>query len=295
MQRFLQAIGFYILLPWLYLIALLPFSWLYRLSDLCFLLVYYVIRYRRKVVWSNLNFIFTNKTHDDLKQLNRNFYQYLCDLLLEQLKALTMSPSEAKQRCQLQNPALLQQLYDQGRHIILLTGHYGNWEWAGNSIALQTPYQMYAVYQPLSNPYFDGLLKRIRTRFNRKVVAQTQALRTMLHYTVPSATALLADQAPPPSQAYVIPFLNQPTYIAQGPEKLAKKLHHAVIYISTQRKKRGYYSLHASLISSHPNTELPTLITQAYTRNLEADIQQQPATWLWSHRRWKNKARCLHP
>lgn len=289
-KRFTQALIFYLLLPWLYLIALLPFAWLYRLSDLCFFLVYYVFNYRRRVVWDNLCYVFPHKSPTELKKVNKAFYQYLCDLLLEHLKVLTISPTEAIQRCRLQNPEILQQLYEQGRHVILATGHYGNWEWAGNAMALQTSYQLNALYKPLSSPYFDTFLQRLRTRFNRKVIRQDQAFRVMSNYgTPPTTTAILADQAPLPNHAYITAFLGQPTYVGKGLEKLAKKLDHAVVYISTQRLRRGYYTLQATLISEYPANTPDTWITEAYIQHLEADIYQQPATWLWSHRRWKNK------
>ncbi len=289
MKRFVQALSFYCLLPWLYLIALLPFAWLYKLSDRCFFLVYHLFKYRRKVVWQNLTHIFPDKTPAELQELSQSFYHYLCDLLLEHIKSLMMTPMQATKHCKLENPELLQHLYDQGRHIILVTGHYGNWEWAGHAVALQTNYQLYALYKPLSNPYFDAFLRRIRTRFHRKVIRQDQALRVMSHYgSTPTATAILADQAPITSQAYLTSFLGQPTYVGKGLEKLAKKLNYAVVYISTPRIQRGYYQVKASLLFDDPANTPDNLITQGYTQELEMDIYQQPATWLWSHRRWKN-------
>jgi KDO2-lipid IV(A) lauroyltransferase len=289
MKCFLHFMSFYALLPWFYCVALLPYYWLYKLSDLCFFLVYYVIQYRKKIVWKNLQYAFPDKSPDELTQLSRSFYQYLCDLILEHIKMLTLQPAQLDRYCKYQNPEVLQQLYQQGKHVILVAGHYGNWEWAGNTIALQTPYQLYAIYQPLENPYFNTFLKKLRTRFNRKVMSQGETFRCMSQYGKRlTATALLADQAPLPTQAYIMPFLDNLTYVGQGFEKLAKKLNHAVVYISTQRMRRGYYSLHASLLSANPATEPPTLLTKLYLQHLEADIKKQPATWLWSHRRWKN-------
>lgn len=288
-KRFFQAITFYLLLPWLYLVSILPFFWLYRLSDVLFLLVYYVFQYRSKVVWTNLHRAFPDKSKAALEKLRQSFYQYLCDLLLEHIKSLTISPQQALHRCSLKNPELLQKLYEQGRHIILVTGHYGNWEWAGNAVALQTSYHLYALYKPLSHPYFDTLVRRIRTRFGRKLIGQRQALRIMLQYgTSPKATAILADQAPPPEHAYVTTFLNQPTYVFSGVEKLAKKLNHAVVYMSTHRIKRGYYTVQAKLLFEQPTGVPAHAITITHTHQLEAAIRNQPATWLWSHKRWQH-------
>lgn len=290
MKRLIQALIFYLLLPWLYVIAWLPFAWIYKLSDICCFFAYHVCRYRRKVVWSNLWQAFPDQEAAAIQKMSKAFYQYLCDLLLEHIKNLYITPAQVAQRCQIANPAVLQQLYAQGRHILLVTGHYGNWEWAGNAVALQTNYALHALYQPLSNPYFDALLLRMRSRFGRKLIHHHKALKALLQYdTIPKATAILADQAPIPEHAAVTRFLGQPTYVFKGIEKLAKKLNHAVVYISTQRIKRGYYTMHATLLFENPADVPANMITTAHTQSLEADIHRQPATWLWSHKRWKNR------
>jgi len=271
MKRCVQAISFYLLLPWLYVIALLPFTWLYKLADVCFFLAYKVFKYRRKVVWSNLCLVFPDQEAAVLQKLSKDFYQYFCDLVLEHVKTWTITPKQVAERCKLANPSVLQKLYDQSKHIILVTGHYGNWEWAGNAVALQTDYALYALYQPLSNPYFDTLLKRIRTRFHRKIIPQQRALQTMGHYdAAPKATAILADQAPPPKNAYITSFLGQPTHVFKGVEKLAQRLNHAVVYISTQRIRRGHYMVHATLLCDDPASVSPHAITNAYIQQLEA-------------------------
>ncbi|MEO1301194.1 MAG: lysophospholipid acyltransferase family protein [Bacteroidota bacterium] len=284
---FIKTITFYLLSPPLYLISLLPLNTLYKLSDLCFLLVYHILQYRRKVVYTNLRRVFTNKTPAELEQLAQDFYHYLCDLILEHVKNLTISAPQTLQRCKLRNPELLDQLHAQGKHIILVAGHYGNWEWAGNAIALQTRYQFNALYKPLSHPYFDRWVQHMRTRFGRKLTDYRKAFPTMRTYkATPTATAILADQSPQTTQACVTTFLNQPTHVFRGVEKLARKLDHPVVYISMYRVRRGYYQAEAKLLFAAPTTTPPDEITIAHTRQLEIDIRNQPATWLWSHKRW---------
>lgn len=290
MKRGFQLITFVLFLPWIYLVSILPFFLLYRISDALFILVYYVFRYRRKVVWMNLRYAFPDKSKASLRKLCRSFYQYLCDLLLEHIRGLHMTPRQLLARCKFQNPELLQKLYKQGRHVILVTGHYGNWEWAGNVVALQTSYQLCAVYKHLSHPYFDTFMYRVRTRFDRKLIHQNQVLRAMLHYDdTPKATAILADQAPPSKHAYLTTFLGQPTHVFLGVEKLAQRFNHAVVYMSAHRIKRGYYTLQANLLFAEPTRVLPYTITKAHIQQLEASIHKQPTTWLWSHQRWKHQ------
>jgi KDO2-lipid IV(A) lauroyltransferase len=291
MKRFIQAITFWLLLPWLCIIAIIPFKVLYKVSDICFYLVYYVLRYRRKIVWNNLSNAFTEKDEAERQNLEKGFYRHLCDLLLEYIKASSITKEQVLHRCILQNPEVLQILYERGRHIILLTGHQNNWEWAANAVALQSNYKLYVLYKPLSNPFFDTLVGYIRKRFGRNIIHQNQALRTMLSYNdVPKATAILADQAPNTlHQAYTMDFLNQPTYVVNGIDKLAKRLSHAVVYMHIRKVERGYYNVFAELLFEYPSGVPEHMITQTYMQRLEADIYQEPNTWLWSHNRWKHK------
>ncbi|ACE05889.1 hypothetical protein Aasi_0480 [Candidatus Amoebophilus asiaticus 5a2] len=290
MKRITQALTFWLLLPWLCIVAILPFSILYKMSDVCYYLIYYLLRYRKKIVWNNLSNAFSEKEAIERKKLQKDFYRHLCDLLLEHIKGLTITCAQVLHRCTLQNPEVLESLYKKGKHVLLLTGHQGNWEWAGSAVALQTNYKLYVIYKTLSNPYFDGLVGRIRKRFGRDIIQQNQVLRKMLSYdSIPKATAILADQAPDPQQASIMNFLNQPTYVTQGLEKLAKKLNHAIVYMHIKKIKRGYYTVIAELLFEHPIDTPDLLITQTYMQRLEADIYQEPATWLWSHNRWKNK------
>eukprot|EP01132_Coremiostelium_polycephalum_P000032 gene32-45_t len=288
MKKWQHAITFLGFLPLLLLINLLPFSLLYKFSDVCFYVLYHGIRYRRKVVWHNLCQAFPEKTIDERLQIQHDFYKHLADLLVEQIKGLSITPTQAIRRCTFKNPEVLTTFHKQGKHVILLAGHQGNWEWAGNTIALQSPYPLNVLYQPLSNPYFDKLVGYIRQRFHRRTIPHHQIIKTLLDYQkIPQATAILADQAPHTQPAYFTTFLNQPTYFNQTVEKLARKLNHPLLYIRILKVRRGHYHIYAETLCEQPTTAPLHSITQQYVQKLNDHILQQPATWLWSHRRWK--------
>ena len=97
----MSKIGFYIALPLFYIISLLPFPLFYLLSDGIYFLLYRIIGYRKTVVYENLKNSFPEKTHEELKEIEKKFYHYLCDLFLETLKTLTISKEEAINRCSL--------------------------------------------------------------------------------------------------------------------------------------------------------------------------------------------------
>lgn len=242
----MSAIVYYLILPFLYLIALLPFPLFYLFSDAIYFILYRVIGYRKKVVYENLKNSFPNKSHQELKLIEKKFYHYLCDLFLETLKTLTISKEDAIKRCSLTDNAirLFDELNHQKKSCILVLGHYGNWEWAGNTFSLLNKQQLYVIYHPLTNKHFDNLMYQLRTRFGTKLYAMKDTMREMIkNRNEVNATAFIADQTPSPEGAYWTTFLNQDTPVFWGTEKIAQKLNFPVIYVSVKRVKRGFYEI----------------------------------------------------
>lgn len=288
----MSTIAFYIILPFLYLISILPFPIFYILSDIVYFLMYRVIGYRKKVVYENLKNAFPEKTHHELKLIEKQFYKYLCDLFLETLKTLTISKEEAIKRCVLNEntKTIFKQLHDEKKSCILVMGHFGNWEWAGNSFSLVNPQQLYVIYHPLSNQHFDKLMYNMRSRFGTKLYAMKDTMREMIrNRNEINATAFIADQTPSPENAYWTTFLNQETPVFWGTEKIAQKLNYPVVYVTVNKLKRGYYEVNTEYLVLEPKNTKEGEISELHTRKLEKDIIAQPSIWLWSHRRWKHK------
>jgi KDO2-lipid IV(A) lauroyltransferase len=286
------ALLFYILLPFIYLISLLPFTILYILSDVLFFILYYITGYRKKIVMANLRNSFPKKDEAEIRRIARGYYRYFCDLLLEIAKTLTISRRSVKKRCGFspEAQALFSKFAGERKSIILVLGHWGNWEWSGKSFTLLGMQQLYVIYHPLHNKYFDRLSSRMRRRFGTRIIAMKDTLREMIRRKEEfTATAFLADQTPPPEGAYWTTFLNQDTPVFNGTEKIARKLNFPVIYSRVKRIKRGYYIISAEVLSEEPAKTGAGELSEMHTRKLEADIVAMPETWLWSHRRWKHK------
>ncbi|MFT3827130.1 MAG: lysophospholipid acyltransferase family protein [Chitinophagaceae bacterium] len=288
----MSAIFYYLALPFLYLLAILPFRALYFLSDCFYVVIYYILGYRKKIVIANLRNSFPEKSDAELKKIRKEFYHYFCDLFLETFKTLTISKESMLKHCSLDSEALqlFEELAAKNASIIIVMGHKGNWEWAGNSFSICCKHQLYVIYHPLSNKYFNNFLYKMRSVFGTKLIAMKDTFRDMVkNRNELNATAFIADQTPTPDKAFWMDFLNQDTPVFTGTEKIALKMQYPVVYVSVKRIKRGYYTVGATLLKMPPFTNKEGEITAAHTTRLEQDIKEQPATWLWTHRRWKHK------
>lgn len=282
---------YYLLLPFIYGTSLSPRWLLYRISDGLFLLVYYVVGYRKKVVVQNLQQAFPDKNEKAIQQITKNFYRYLCDLLVESIKTITMSERYVRRYVKFHKVECLDELYDEGKSFVIVMGHYGNWELAGPSFSLNCKHQLKVVYSKLSNPNFEALFSKARTKFNTKIVPKENMLRSMVaDKKVLDATALIADQAPSNTKTgNWLWFLNQYTLVHTGAEKVGKMFDYPVVYMHVDRVKRGYYEITPTILERHPKETEDLEITKAFFSRLEEEIKKSPETWLWSHRRWKHK------
>jgi KDO2-lipid IV(A) lauroyltransferase len=287
----MRLVGFYLTLPFLYLISILPFPVLYLFSDFVFVLIYYVLGYRKKVVTQNLKNSFPEKSEKEIIQLRKKFYRYLCDLFLETFKCLTISRKTMLRHCKMNAQAnnLFKKYYDEKKNIILVLGHLGNWEWGSNTFSILCKQQLYGIFHPLENKHFNRLAIRMRTRFGTKLIERKNTFRYMLaKRNGISATAFITDQSPSPENAYWTVFLNQITPVFTGAEKIARKLNYPVVFVSMKRICRGYYEIFAETLCENPSATAENEISELHTKKLEEEIRKQPEIWLWSHKRWKH-------
>lgn len=271
-------------------LARLPLSFLYRLSDLLYPLVFYVLRYRKRVVLKNLRNAFPERDEEEIQDIVRKFYHHFCDVLVETIKMLDFTPQELAGRIRYENPEILDQLYAQQKSIIMVAGHYGNWEWLAG-LRPVSAYHTIAVYKPLNSRIFDEIMKHLRSKFDVEVVPMKKILKVLLHHASENRLTLscfIADQSPVMQEVqYWTTFLNQDTPVYMGIEKIARKTNQPVLFLHPQKIKRGHYRVKIIPLTLHPETLPPYQITELHTRTLETIIQNQPELWLWSHRRWK--------
>lgn len=286
------AIGYYVFYGLNWVITLLPLEVLYIFSDFIFPFFYYFPGYRRKVVRTNLNNSFPEKSGKEIIAIENKFYHHLCDLFIETFKMTHMSSRQLLKRLHLTNPELLGKLYDEGRDVAAILGHYGNWEYLA-CLPFYAKYNFVSIYKPLANKYFDKYMIDNRTRFGMNVSPMQHVVRDILgnrKNNIRSLYAFLTDQTPARGDIrFWTNFLNQDTAVYLGAGKIASKYDMAVIMFNMQKVKRGYYDLTAELLYDHTAGLTEQEITETHVKRLDEIIKENPGYWIWSHRRWKHK------
>ncbi|MEW6774298.1 MAG: lysophospholipid acyltransferase family protein [Bacteroidota bacterium] len=278
-----------------YFISLLPLTLLYGLSDVLTFILYYIVGYRKKVVRQNLMNSFPDKTLKEIILIEKQFYRYLGRIIVETIKLLTISKNELRKRCKYSENfhQIFNHYNNEKKNIMVLMGHLGNWEWAGASFNLYFPHHLFVLYHPLSNKYFDELMKIIRTRLGTQLIPMHTSYKHILnqHHHPPAVFTFIADQCPSPQNAFWMKFLNQDTPVYYAPELIAKKLYLPVVFVWMKQIKKGNYLIDATEITINNENQYPTqhIIMEKFMELLEEKIKEQPYIWLWSHKRWKHK------
>ncbi len=290
-----KSLGYYFLYAFSYLHSLLPFSILYFLSDILYLLVYYVIGYRRKVVRKNLENAFNEKDICEIIKIEKNFYHFLCDYYFETIKLLNISDKQVRKRMHFVNPELINELTQNGQTCILSLGHYGNWEYVPsiNFYKGNNKVQFSQVYKKLHSDAFDDFFLKLRERFGTQNIEMNQVYRTLIKNKKDEKSMVigfLSDQRPRrQTDDEWIYFMGQEVQPITGMERIARQFNYSVIFLTLEPLKRGHYKGEFSIITRNATDEPPFYITKTYFSKLEEEIRKNPPYYLWSHNRWSQK------
>ena len=274
--------------------SLLPLSVLYFISDvILYPLVYYVARYRLKVVRKNLRNSFPDKSHNELKSIEKKFYRHFADLLVEIVHGYRASDEEMREHVVFENVDLVENLAQKTHGVIAYLGHMGNWEWIAdlNKRFVDRSMVEYNIYRQLKNPNSDKMMLELRGKRGGECIEKKQLLRKLVslrHADHPFVLGMLSDQKPSKRSTYAwTQFLNQETAFLNGSEVLAKKFGFSAVYAHILSPKRGQYTVRFELITDHPAAMPEEEMTKKYAALLEQNIHAQPEQWLWTHNRWK--------
>lgn len=274
----------------IYRISKLPLGILYIFSDLIFLVNYYLIGYRKKIVYENLKKSFPEKSEPEILKIRKQFFRNFSDYIVEMMKAMTISEKELKKRMEHRNQELFAEIKSEKKNMILLAGHIFNWEWV-SAFAMMIPQEnSYPVYRKINDDFWEEKVKIIRNRFGNQALSSREVIKHMLKTPVDgnSAYMFVADQSPHFTEvSYGLDFLNQKTPVFIGYDKISRKLDFAFVYCEMKKIKRGKYQVTYHRIFPEKEQFQEYEVVRKFHQMLEQTIRQDPSNWLWSHKRWK--------
>jgi len=288
----MQLIIYSVIYPLLWIISKLPWRLFYLFSSFVYIIIYHIIRYRRKTVTANLTMVFPEKTSKEIQKIQKKAYQHQCDMFLEMIKSISISEEEMKKRFKITNIDLLEKLVAKNRSIITMMGHYASYEWT-NVVDLISDFECVGIYKPIENKYFDRLVHRIRGRFGSRVIPNRTAYREMvrdLETNTLSLYGLFADQSPRVNATkYWTDFMGITVPAFAGGEVLSKRLGLSIYYLNVEKVGRGYYEASFIPISEDPKNAGEYEITKGFLNLLEKQIRNKPENYMWTHKRWKHR------
>ena len=289
----MHLIIYILVFPILWVISILPFKIFYLFSDLIYILVYYIIGYRKKVVTDNLTLVFPEKSEKEITRIRKKFYKHMCDMFLEMIKTMSMSETEMRKRFQITNIPYIQEL-EKKKNIMIMASHYASWEWG---IILQRDINAtaFGVYKKIRNPYFDKLVRDIRAKYNSVLISTKETIPTVMNNHRNNVKALygfVSDQSPKRNKStYWKDFMNHNVPVFTGAEMLSKKCDLAVCYFKVEKIKRGYYKATYIPLAENPKDFKNYEITDKFIEEVEKQLYEAPEYYLWTHKRWKHQGK----
>ncbi|MBR1594895.1 MAG: lysophospholipid acyltransferase family protein [Alloprevotella sp.] len=275
--------------------SMLPLRVHYLVADcLLYPIIYYIVGYRKRVVRRNLENAFPEKDEKERRTIERGFYHFFCDYIVETCRYYAMSEAEMKRHLIFEGIEDMERELETRDFVFVYLGHYGNWEWiSALQLYVNPAIQCAFLYRPLANKAFDDLFLNIRNRMGSESIAKNDSLRRILTMKREGKKAIIgfiSDQSPRRTNIHLwVDFLSQDTPVFTGTERIAKKVNAAVYFADVTRESRGHYRCHMRPLTSSPNDYPDYQVTELYMKELEAMIRRNPSIWLWSHKRWKRK------
>ena len=288
----MRFIVYVLLYPFLWCISMLPFRLLYLFSDFTYLIVYYLIGYRKQTVRENLALALPRLSAEERLSIEKKSFRHLCDMFLEMIKTMTISKKEISKRFVFTNLHVYKKLEEQEKSIAMMLAHYASYEWVISMNAYVT-FSAFAIYKRIANPYFDKLVRTIRSRFKATLITTKETIPIIIRNNKNKELSIYgfaSDQTPRLSSAFHWQtFMGIEVPVHTGAEMLAKKYNMNVIFLKVKKVKRGYYEASFEVLSQNAK-EVPSYeITDKFLKLVEQQIHEAPEYYLWTHKRWKHK------
>jgi KDO2-lipid IV(A) lauroyltransferase len=288
----MRFIIYLLVYPFLWCVSMLPFKALYLFSDFIYLIVYYIIGYRKKTVRENLALALPHLSDEERLIIEKKSFRHLCDIFLEMIKTMTISKEEISKRFVFTNLEVYKKLEAKEKSISMMMAHYASYEWAISMNAYVT-YSAFAIYKKIANPYFDKLVRNIRSKFKASLITTKETvpyiIKNKKNYEL-SIFGFASDQSPKVSSAFHWQkFMGIEVPVHTGAEMLSKKYDMNVIFLKVKKVKRGFYEASLEVLSENASKVPNYEITDKFLKLVEQQIYEAPEYYLWTHKRWKHR------
>lgn len=286
----MQRLSYLLVRLLIQIFSLIPFKVLYFFSKFLYVILYYLIQYRRKVVNDNLKNSYPNISEGKLIELTKASYKNLTEITVEGIKGLSLDEFELNKRFQFIHPELILQYINNKQSVIVANGHIGNWEWAVLQFGYFFKSKSIGIYKQIKNDYLNRYINSLRAKSSIQLLSTRET--RLIADEIPNGKIILlmGDQNPSNiKDAIWTQFLNQDTACLHGIEKYAKQYKLPVVFGTIRRIKRGYYTMNFSLLTDQAEFLEPGQLTNKYMQAVEQNILESPGNWLWTHRRWKHR------
>ncbi|MDA3954958.1 MAG: lysophospholipid acyltransferase family protein [Bacteroidales bacterium] len=287
----MKKIGHFLFSSASYCFAILPDFILFGIADIIYFIIYYIINYRKKIVCKNLKKSFPEKSDIELQLISKKFYRQLGDTIIENIALFKMTKKRILQKVEFEETDIFEKLYKKNKNIVGVSAHLYNWELM-LAIPKVIPHKVLGIYKPLNNNFVNEQINKMRSKFGATPVSMEESYKVILkNYKAQKLTfiGLIADQRPQKANiSHWTTLLNQEAPFYNGPDKIAKKINAAVVFLYIERIKRGRYIIKFEQLFEDVSNCKEHEITEKYVKVLEKKIIENPAYWLWSHKRWKH-------
>lgn len=259
-------------------------------------IIFRVLPFRRRVVLDNLRRVFgAGVPNAEIERLAQAHYAHLWRLFIEFLRFRSMSERQKAARVEVDNVAVFTRALERGKGILLLTGHFGNWEVAtiaGLNKFPQMRGRIHFVRRPIKPRWLDRLVNWRFRRAGFGVLPKRGSLDAILdRLAAGDAIVFPFDQHAGPPDGIEIDFFGAPAWTFKSLALIALASDAAVVPAASWREPDGRHVLRfeepLSPISCAEVGEEIRCNTRAYNAVLERLILRHPEQWYWVHRRWK--------
>ncbi len=288
----MQFLAYLIFYPLLWLISKLPFRMLYALSDVIYVFIYYIIGYRKKTVRSNIALALPHLSEKERLIIEKKSYSHLCDMFLEMIKTMSITRKEIDERFTFSNLDVYLDLEKKGKSIAVMIAHYASYEWVISMNRIIT-FEGFAIYKKIKNPYFDKMVRDIRSKFQAHLITTKETIDVIQKNTNEgrlSVYGFAGDQSPKSDKAFHwVTFMGVEVPVHTGAEMLAKRFDMNVIFLKVKKVKRGFYEATFEVLSENVRSVPDYQISDMFVKRVEQQILEAPEFYLWTHKRWKHK------